>query len=309
MTFNRLNILLFLLGAWLLAIQPAHATFSIAACDADTGHCGVAVATHNLAVGHGVPFAISKVGAGVSQFETNACHAPVILNALKAGATAKTALNAALNSESDCLDGMDTSFRQIGIASFTGPAAAYTGSEAQGYAGHRADGFVSVQGNGLTSKIVLDKMWDRFHSANGSLAERLLTALEAGHKAGGQSIGVMSASLIVATPAGWPIDIDMRVDFAPSTAIADIREIFNANYARQLLFRAKKLPDKTTSKELIEEALRRAPTWDRIWLQAADHASKNGDRELALKRACHFQTLNPVWAKKLSGRFEFTQCK
>ena len=39
------------------------ATYSIIACDPETGACGVAVATNNLAVGSSVCFAEAGVGA------------------------------------------------------------------------------------------------------------------------------------------------------------------------------------------------------------------------------------------------------
>jgi uncharacterized Ntn-hydrolase superfamily protein len=297
------------MGIWGVGAQAAHATFSIVACEPATGQCGIAVATHNLSVGHGVPFAVSGLGAGVSQFETNPCHMPAILKALRDGKDAEAALASALDEESSCVDGNDVDFRQIGVVGHGGTAAAYTGREAQGYSGHRAEGYVSVQGNGLASKRVLDQMWDCFHSTDGSLSERLLTALEAGQRVGGQSIGVLSAALLVSTPDGWPVDVDLRVDFAPSTAVEDLREAYDANYARQLLFRAERDEDAARSAKFVEEALKRAPDWDRIWLRAAHLAANEGDLEETARRACHFKSLNPVWAAKLEEEFDFSECE
>jgi len=159
--FRRFAIITLLALSWQ---QYAYATFSIVACDQDTGQCGVAIATHNLAVGHGAPFAVANLGAGVSQFETNPCHAKAIIGSLKVGSNAETAIKSALAAENNCPDGVDETFRQIGVVSFSGTANAYTGSKANNYAGQRADGFVSVQGNGLASDAVLDAMWDCFHS-------------------------------------------------------------------------------------------------------------------------------------------------
>src|SRR4051794_17193480 len=68
---NTLSTCLRMAGVALLAVPSmAGATFSIVACDRN-GDCGVAVATNNLAVGATVPYAQAKVGALVSQFETN----------------------------------------------------------------------------------------------------------------------------------------------------------------------------------------------------------------------------------------------
>lgn len=292
----------------MLGIGHAHATFSIIACEPETGQCGVAVATHNLAVGHGAPFVEAKLGAGISQFETNPCHKPAIIEALRNNQKAKAAVTAALESESACADGLDNTFRQIGVVSMSGTASVYTGKHANEYAGARAEGLVAVQGNGLASDVVLMAMWSHFYAAKGSLAERLLVALEAGHAAGGQSIGVMSAALLVATPEGWPVDIDLRVDFAPSTAIVELREAFNASYARQLLFRSQRVADKGTADGLIKKALQLAPTWDRIWLRTARMAKAAKNHEVALYRFCHFNTLNPIWADRLDDEFDFKRC-
>ena len=64
---------------------PAHATYSIVACDKQTRSCGVAVQTNNLAVGASVPYAMAGVGAIVSQFETNPNYGPRGLALLSQG--------------------------------------------------------------------------------------------------------------------------------------------------------------------------------------------------------------------------------
>jgi len=75
----------------MLMSDPAFATFSISACDAD-GACGVAVATNNLAVGASVPFARAKVGAIATQFETNPAHCTRGLSLLAKGVAPAQAL-------------------------------------------------------------------------------------------------------------------------------------------------------------------------------------------------------------------------
>lgn len=307
---NRLILLAF--GVLILGTQAANATFSIAACEKDTGRCGVAVATHNLAVGDGVPFAEATVGAGVSQFETNPHHAEIILKALREGSSAQNALKETIKRDAEFTDGNDISFRQIGIVSFNDSAVAYTGGEAGSYAGHCADGLVSVQGNGLASEAVLTAMWDCFHKTNGAIEERLLKALEAGYAKGGQKIGLTSAALLVSTPEGWPVDTNLRVDFNSSRAILDLRKAYDANVARQLLFRARRIlksGDKQGAEKMIEKALGLAPDWDRIWLNAGWIAESEGDTALAKKRFCRFHDVNSVWAEILSDEIDFSECK
>lgn len=296
----------------ILTSQTAQATFSIVACDTSTGRCGVAVATHNLAVGDGVPFAKANVGAGVSQFETNPRHREIILKSLLNGNSAETALEKAIKYDAEFTDGKDMSFRQIAVVSYGGNAAAHTGGKASSYAGHLFKDSVSVQGNGLASEAVLDAMWDSFHGADGSLEEKLITALEAGYASGGQKIGVTSAALLVSTPEGWPVDTDLRTDFNSDTAISDLRKVYDANVARQHLFRARLFlssGNKKVANQLVEKALELAPDWDRIWLNAGRIAKEEGDRRLAKERFCRFQDINPVWAELLSDQIDLTDCK
>ncbi|MEO0973779.1 MAG: DUF1028 domain-containing protein, partial [Pseudomonadota bacterium] len=185
----RLSLIAF--AAIGLLSDESHATLSIVACETSTGRCGVAVATHNLAVGHGVPFAEAGVGAGVSQFETNACHSAAALQALRAGEAPADALALALAASPRCPDGLDDRSRQTAVVAMRGLAAVHTGAFANHAAGHRVGERVAVQGNGLVSDAVLDAMWMTYHSADGPLGERLLQALEAGQAAGGQQIGVL----------------------------------------------------------------------------------------------------------------------
>ena len=189
-----------------------------------------------------------------------------------------------------------------------GDAAAFTGEEAGDYASHNSGPFFSVQGNGLASALVLKGMAASFKKSNGPLADRLLDALDAGHKAGGQTIGVLSAALLMATPHGWPVDIDLRVDFAHGTAIAELRTLYDANLARQLLFRAERAESDESARELITRAVRLAPDWDRVMPQAARLTAKLGDDDEAQGYACRFHQLNPAWSALLSDEFDFTRC-
>ena len=116
---------------------------------------------------------------------------------------------------------------------------------------------------------------------------------------------------MVATPEGWPVDVDYRVDYAPGVAITQLREAFDAGVARQHLFRARRLMQKSDNeraKRLVDEALKRAPDWDRIWLNAARIAEQMNDKDQAVKRACRFKKLNPEWADALSDEMDFSSC-
>ena len=61
---------------------PRPSTFSIVACDLDTGEWGVAVASRFLAVGAVVPFARAGVGAIATQSYANTTYGPAGLELL-----------------------------------------------------------------------------------------------------------------------------------------------------------------------------------------------------------------------------------
>jgi uncharacterized Ntn-hydrolase superfamily protein len=106
----------------------AAATFSIVACDR-TGNCGAAVATNNLAVGASVPYAQARVGALVSQFETNPTYGPKGLALLSAGESPEAVMKVLLDSD-DHFDDSTIAARQVGIVDTKGRSSVYSGSEA-----------------------------------------------------------------------------------------------------------------------------------------------------------------------------------
>ena len=186
-------------------------TFSIVARDPANGDLGVAVASKFLAVGSVVPWALAGVGAIATQALANVSYGPDGLAALAGGNDAKTVL-ASLTQADD-----GRSERQLGIVDARGGAATHTGTGCLVWAGGRVADGVAVQGNILTGPEVVDAILSTFGSANGSLPDRLLAALLAGDRAGGDARGRQSAALLVVRAGGgyggttdrW---IDLRVD-------------------------------------------------------------------------------------------------
>ena len=70
------------------------------------------------------------------------------------------------------------------------------------WAGGKTGENYAVQGNLLTGKEVIHSMSFGFEEANGTLAERMLSALHAGQQAGGYKRGKQSAALLVVRE-GW----------------------------------------------------------------------------------------------------------
>jgi uncharacterized Ntn-hydrolase superfamily protein len=79
----------------------------------------------------------------------------------------------------------------------------------------------------VVGEHVVKAMLERFESTpTFALEERLLQAIEAGHEAGGETVGEHSAALLVVDREVFP-RVDLRVDQHP-TAVAELRRLFEA---------------------------------------------------------------------------------
>jgi len=175
---------------------PPVATFSIVAFDPANGDLGVAVQSRFLGVGSVVPWARAGVGAVATQAWANVRYGEDGLALLAEGNDAPAAVAALTKGDAD------RERRQVGIVDAKGRAAAFTGKECLDWAGHRTGEGFSVQGNILVKKEVVDAMADAFVAAKGELADRLMEALEAGQRAGGDKRGMQSAALLVVRKNG-----------------------------------------------------------------------------------------------------------
>jgi uncharacterized Ntn-hydrolase superfamily protein len=166
-------------------------TFSIVAADVAAGEVGCAVESRYFSVGSVVPWAKAGVGAVATQAAGVAAYGPRILALLEDGLEPTDALEYALADDSA------RESRQVGVVTADGRAAAHTGSGCLHWAGHRVGDGYAVQGNILAGEAVVVEMERAFIEAEGSLAERLVTALEAGQAAGGDARGQQSSALVV----------------------------------------------------------------------------------------------------------------
>jgi uncharacterized Ntn-hydrolase superfamily protein len=297
-----------LCAALLFCSQEVRATYSIIACEAKTQQCGVAVQTNNLAVGASVPYAQAGVGAIASQFETNPAHGPRGLALMKDGRSPEQALRQLLDEDGQ-FEGQGSEARQVALVSIDGRTAVHTGEEAlhSPWAGSRSGKGYSIQGNGLAGAEVVEAMERGFLDTRGPLAERLMAALIAGDRAGGQSSGRESAALLVKTPDGWPIDIDLRVDHS-ADPVADLRRLLDQQSARAQVARAQSMARKghpVEAKVLLIGAVALAPTWPRVWIRAARVALDIGQYDLALQYLNVAFAQNPAWVQTEIGQGSF----
>lgn len=208
-----LSLLLFIsaVGA---AEVPAH-TYSIVARDPQTGELGVAVQSHYFSVGQRVPWAEAGIGAVATQSFTEPSYGALGLQLMKAGKTAPDALKALIAADSNA------DVRQVAMIDANGNVATHTGKKCIADAGHHIGKNYSVQANLMANANIWPAMAKAFESAQGSLAERMLAALEAAQNAGGDIRGQQSAAILVVSgkPTGisWKDRIlDLRVEDNPN---------------------------------------------------------------------------------------------
>ena len=186
-------------------------TFSIVAYDPEKKEWGVAVASKYLAVGSVVPWAKAGVGAVATQASVNATYGPRGLELLAEGKSPEEVVKTLTDADK----GKDA--RQLGVIDAKGEVASFTGPKCIPWAGHKTGKHYACQGNILAGEDVVNGMAKAFEEANGPLAWRLMAALEAAEKAGGDKRGKQSAAILVVRDKTGPNGfndryIDLRVD-------------------------------------------------------------------------------------------------
>jgi len=188
-------------------------TFSIVARDEKTGEIAVGVQSHWFSVGTSVSWAEAGVGAVATQSFTNKSFGIRGLALLKEGKTAQQALDILLS------DDTGKEVRQVGIVDAKGNVANFTGKNCVDFAGDLKGKNYAVQSNMMLTNEVPSAMAKSFEAnAQLPLAERVLEALKAAQKVGGDIRGKQSAAILVvkgeATGKPWDENhsVDLRVD-------------------------------------------------------------------------------------------------
>jgi len=185
------------------------ATFSIVAYDPETGECGAAVASKYPAVGSVVPFARGGVGAFCTQHYHNPAFGPRALELLATGKSPQEVIANLL------ADDPGAAGRQLAVIDCQGRTAQHNPTSApenSRWWGAMSGRFYACQGNTLASAEVVTAMARAYETTAGPLADRLLAALVAGDRAGGDHRGRLAAGLIVAKPGDEEPSINWQVD-------------------------------------------------------------------------------------------------
>ncbi len=218
-----------LTNARMLSGEPLTHTFSIVAYDQQSGQIGVAVQSHWFSVGSIVSWAEAGVGAVATQSLVNVSFGPRALESLKKGYSPQKTVEELVNAD----EGRD--FRQLAVIDEKGRVATHTGEKCIADAGHIIGKNYSVQANMMLNKDVVPAMSKAFEQSSGPLAERMVAALQAAQKAGGDIRGQQSAAIIIvrvkSTGKSWEDRlIDLRVEDHPNAVkeLARILAVFRA---------------------------------------------------------------------------------
>jgi uncharacterized Ntn-hydrolase superfamily protein len=206
------------------------ATFSILGYDPATGEIGGAVQSRVFCVGNGVLWAEAGIGAAATQAIVDVSYGPQALELLKQGLVPDAIIKQIWESDPDPQpERWSKQGRQFAVMNAKGEYAAFTGEKATPWAGHRGGKYCTAQGNILAGEEVVTGMVKAFEDTTGHLSLRLLAALEAGQKAGGDTRGMQSAAMLIVKKDGgvWlhnDVVLRLQVDDNPEP-IQELRRL------------------------------------------------------------------------------------
>ena len=200
-------------------------TWSICAVDRATGQLGVAVASRFFAVGALCPAIRAGKGALSTQALINPLYARDGLALLESGSDPGFIVAKLTGAD----DGREV--RQFHVIDAKGVSAQHTGKNCIEWCGHRSGPGYSMAGNMLAGPQVLEET-ERAYVASAKMpfAERLMTAMEAGEKAGGDKRGKQGAALLIHGTEDYPL-LSLRVDDHPDP-LAELRRLHAASLER-----------------------------------------------------------------------------
>jgi uncharacterized Ntn-hydrolase superfamily protein len=275
-----------------------NATFSIVGYDPNTQEWGIAVATNNIYVGNSTIYIQPGLGAFSVIAETEPAYALNGFESLKAGKSIREAIEGTMKNDSEAYS------RQVSGIDSRGNCFAFTGSTwkyQKGLAGSMIGKDYVVMGNQLGDSV-LRNMSAAFEKTSGTLAERLLSAIVAGEKAGGQITGKQSAALVVkGTRNEWFNNIDLRVDDSRDP-FSDLQRLLNYHNGRirlnQALF-AVRMGNTAMGKSRLSQAEKMLKGWNGMQGKIAQAYLLLGDdlKAVAVIRAA--LKANPKWKENL----------
>jgi uncharacterized Ntn-hydrolase superfamily protein len=288
--------------AWGQSYAPGEeGTFSILGRDPATGELGIAVHSHTIASGARVRGGKGGLAVFAHQSGSDPMYSDLGIKLLEQGMSPQQALDFMLKAD----DGGKT--RQVAILDIQGRTANWTSPTITDWKGHKAGLNYSAQGNTLTGSEVVAEMAAAFEASAGKapLAERLLDALEAGQKAGGDKRGVESAGLMILKPLSvqgyGDRVIDLRVD-EHKDPLGEMHRILRATRTQEMraqvaaLLKANDLSGATAKAIAARD---QSPEIDANWVTFAEVCLQAGKKSEAVAALAKSIELNPANKRQL----------
>ncbi|WP_298399861.1 DUF1028 domain-containing protein [Sphingobium sp.] len=182
-------------------------TYSLAARDPQTGMFGIAVASASIAVGNRCAWAAAGAGAITTQNRTDIRVGPRGLALLSEGRTAQQVVDQLVAESSH------PEQRQFAAVDAKGATAFFSGPGIESINAAFQGEYCVSTGNTLANTAIPKAMVQAYEAAAAlPFADRLLTALEAGRDAGGETKPAMAAGLRIVDKHSWPL-VDLRIDY------------------------------------------------------------------------------------------------
>ncbi len=186
-------------------------TFSIVGIDEKS--IGVGVVSGSVAVRNRVPWVKNKIGAIVTQAYTETMYGKRGLELLERGEEPREVLKTLIKKDSE------PEKRQVGILKKSGAKATHTGvacpEEKDSVEKQKCIGL----GNMLQNKKTVSNMVNKFSEEDGEISIRILKALEAGAKTGGDRRGNQTAAIVLKGEENLRLEIDKS-----NTPIQELKE-------------------------------------------------------------------------------------
>ncbi len=232
--FTSVVVLILLLQNFIISQEYQSipvSTYSIVAFDEETGQLGVAVQSHWFSVGSLVPWIKAGVGAVATQSFVKVEYGPNGLKLMGKGFSAEDALKILVEEDEN------SAVRQVGMVDAKGNTSAFTGENCIQFAGHIVGKNYTVQANLMALATVPTAMVRAYEITRGELVDKLMAALEAAQKEGGDIRGKQSAAIVVTTGDPTGIDwkdklFDLRIEDHPEP-IKEMKRLVRVSRAYQ----------------------------------------------------------------------------
>jgi uncharacterized Ntn-hydrolase superfamily protein len=262
-------------------------TYSILA--SDESEVGVAVQSQAFNAGAAVAWARSGAGAIATQAFTDRRYGYAGLDLLAAGSSAADALAELLAADAQ------REIRQVALLDLAGMIAQHTGAACVPFAGHAAGQGWAAQGNMLAAEA-WHAMGAAFEATEGTLAGRLMAALEAAEQAGGDWRGRGGAGIVVVPRGGdpWERAVDLRVEEGEES-LGELRRLVERAEAYRAANRARPAAPVARAAGLPEQHV--------LWLSLLDAAGA-GDIAAGRRILAELESRHPHWrdfARSLAG--------